>query len=80
VEYKKAPDLAARRGLCDQTRGRSRIASLEQTKPERTSNIQANLGGGRPGALSAAQPRSPENIFCNHNGQQTKLNGARLPR
>jgi hypothetical protein len=31
---KKPLNLAARRELCDQTRGRSRIASLEETKPE----------------------------------------------
>jgi hypothetical protein len=28
VEYKKSPDLAARRGSCDQTRGGAGVASL----------------------------------------------------
>jgi len=31
-----------------------------------------------PAGVGAAQPQ--ENIFCNQNGQQIKLNGARLPR
>ena len=42
-EYKKAPDLATRRALCDQTGGQESQA-LEETKPEEASNIHANRG------------------------------------
>src|ERR1700724_4725743 len=42
VEYKKAPDLATQKELCDQTRGRRSLA-WEEAKPKRISNIQANF-------------------------------------
>jgi hypothetical protein len=42
VEYKKAPDLATRKELCDQTRGRRSLA-WEEAKPKRISNIQAKF-------------------------------------
>jgi hypothetical protein len=42
VGYKKAPDLAARRELCGQTRGR-RSQAWEEAKPELLSNIQAKF-------------------------------------
>jgi hypothetical protein len=46
---KKPPDLAARRALCDQTRGR-RSQAWEEAKPELLTNIQAKF---RPIFLAA---------------------------
>jgi hypothetical protein len=46
MEYKKSPDLATRKELCDQTRGRSHKPGRE-TQARMRSNIQANLGGWR---------------------------------
>jgi hypothetical protein len=59
VEYKKAPDLATRKELCDQTRGRRSLA-WEEAKPKRISNIQAKFrqswrrrGGASPNTAIA---------------------------
>jgi hypothetical protein len=45
VEYKKAPDQAARNALCDQVGGRSHKLGV--------SNIQANLSGWAAGVGAA---------------------------
>ena len=60
MEYKKAPDLATRKELCDQTRGR-RSQAWEEAKPELLSNIQAKFrpilaaGAGGSGGLNQAR-------------------------
>jgi hypothetical protein len=50
---------------CDQTKGR-RSQAWEEAKPERISNIQANLGGGAAERALTQQFRSAVVNLINH--------------
>ena len=64
-----SPDQAARKELCDQTRGRRSLA-WEEAKPKRISNIfrpnSGNLGGGAAERALTQQFRSAVVNLINH--------------
>jgi len=83
----EAPDLGADQGL--------RLVDSREKASHNATGGFAGWSGGQPGDChlslqgSNSSPlkhhgvvtKTPqENIFCNQNGQQIKLNGARLPR
>jgi hypothetical protein len=46
----------------------------------KNSNPMTGARGGLYGRSERGTTQTQENIFCNRNGQQIMLNGARLPR